>query len=535
MSGKDELFPRASGVLLHLTSLPGPDGIGDLGDGAFRFLDWLSDCGQTYWQVLPTGPTSYGDSPYQTLSALAGNPLLISLDDLVRAGWLQPSDLDDRPDFSADRVDYGPVIEWKQSRLQLAWEGFRREVHPSGREEFEGWCARQADWLDDFALFVAIKQEQGGAPWTEWPRDLRMREPDALAAAHGRLAAALDQVRFTQWIFFSQWARLRARAGELGIRFIGDLPIFVALDSSDVWAHRSYFRLDQDGRPTHVAGVPPDYFSATGQLWGNPLYEWERLHEAGYDWWVRRMRACLDLVDLVRIDHFRGFEAYWEVPAAETTAVHGRWVKGPGRVFFDELRRALGGDLPVIAEDLGVITPGVEALRDGLDLPGMKVLQFAWSGPDNAFLPHEHTTNCVVYGGTHDNDPTLGWWRHLASAEEKALVREYAGEDCTEPNWTLLRLGMLSVGHTFIATLQDVLGLGREARMNLPGQGSGNWNWRMPAEALEDPAAERLKRLTWLARRLPQQRVAAAPDHANAAADRAGADNPGGEETEPPA
>ncbi len=515
MSSRNDLFPRASGVLLHITSLPGPDGVGDLGEPARRFVAWLAEHGQTWWQFLPLGPTSYGDSPYQTLSALAGNPLLISLEDVVRAGWLTPADLADRPDFPADRVDYGPVIEWKFGKLQRAWEGFRREVHPSGREEFERWCAAQSEWLEDYALFMAIKNEQGGAPWLEWPEDLRMRRPEALSAARGRLAAAIDAVRFAQWLFFTQWVQLRSFAAARGVRFLGDLPIFVALDSADVWAHRELFRLEENGRPTHVAGVPPDYFSETGQLWGNPLYDWNRLAQDGYQWWVRRMQASLELADVVRIDHFRGFEAYWEVPEDAETAVHGRWVPGPGRPFFEVLRGKLGGRLPVVAEDLGVITPGVEALRDDLDLPGMKVLQFAWSGPDNAFLPHEYSSNCVVYSGTHDNDPSLGWWKHLASDAEKALLERYSGGSTAEPHWTLLRLGLLSVGHTFIATMQDVLGLGREARMNLPGEGSGNWNWRMPESAYIDSAGERLAQLTWLARRRPDQQVAGAavPDH----------------------
>ncbi|MBU8871607.1 MAG: 4-alpha-glucanotransferase [Gemmatimonadales bacterium] len=501
----NDLFPRSSGVLLHVTSLPGQDGIGDLGESARRFVDWLEKCGQSLWQVLPLGPTSYGDSPYQTLSALAGNPLLISLDDLVLAGWLSAGDLNRRPSFSDDRVDFGPVIEWKSDMLERAWQGFQDCASPTDRQELQLWREANAGWLDDFALFKAIKLEQGGAPWLQWPGPLAMRESRALGEAKVRLSRTIDSQCFVQWLFFTQWQNLKAFASARGVRFVGDLPIFVALDSCDVWANREYFRLDDKGQPTHVAGVPPDYFSETGQLWGNPLYDWDRLKADRHAWWVARLRGCLDLVDLVRIDHFRGFEAYWEVPADQETAVNGRWVSGPGAEFFEVLRDELGGQLPVIAEDLGVITPEVEVLRDGLGLPGMKILQFAWSGPDNLFLPHEYVRNCVVYSGTHDNDPTLAWWKHLASSQEKDLATQYVGCNLAEPHWTMIRLGVLSVAHTFIATMQDVLGLGREARMNLPGEGTGNWNWRMPETAYTDPAGERLARLTYLGRRRPDQ------------------------------
>lgn len=497
-------FPRSSGVLLHPTSLPGPDGIGDLGEAAFRFVDWLEKCGQSLWQILPLGPTSFGDSPYQTLSAFAGNPLLISLDRLVRDGWLLDNDLNDRPRFDAERVDFGPVITWKTKMLDKAWTLFLGRGSRAHWAEFDGWCNDQP-WLDDFALFMALKEENGGQPWTGWPRDLAVREPAALALAAERMDKRVGAHKFRQWIFFQQWRELKAFASARGIRFVGDIPIFVAHDSSDVWARPELFQLDRKGRPTSVAGVPPDYFSKTGQLWGNPLYDWARLKKEDYRWWVDRVKGCLESVDLVRIDHFRGFEAYWEVPAKETTAINGKWVPGPGADFFTTLRRELGGRLPVIAEDLGVITPGVEKLRDDFDLPGMKVLQFAWSGPDNVFLPHEYVRNCVVYSGTHDNDPTLGWWKYLADAGMKELMTEYTGCPTDQPNWTLIRLGMMSVAHTFIATMQDVLGLGREARMNLPGEGKGNWNWRMSADAFLDPAGDRLARLTWLSRRRPDQ------------------------------
>jgi 4-alpha-glucanotransferase len=498
------LFPRSSGVLLHPTCLPGPDGIGDLGESAYRFVDWLEKCGQSLWQVLPLGPTSFGDSPYQTLSAFAGNPLLISLERLVLEGWLQADDLSGRPRFDEQRVDFGSVITWKTKMLDRAWSVFGERASRTHRAEFEGWCAQQP-WLDNFALFMALKEDNEGQPWIQWPADLVKRTPEALAEAIGRLDKRIAAHRFRQWLFFHQWMELKGFAMARGIRLIGDIPIFVAHDSSDVWARPELFQLDEKGLPTGVAGVPPDYFSKTGQLWGNPLYDWDRLESEEFQWWVDRVKACLETMDLVRLDHFRGFEAYWEVPVDEKTAENGKWVPGPGADFFNVLRRELGGQLPVIAEDLGVITPAVELLRDTFDLPGMKVLQFAWSGPDNVFLPHEHVRNCVVYSGTHDNDPTIGWWNHLADSATKELVAEYTGCATDEPHWALIRLGMMSTAHTFIATMQDVLGLGREGRMNLPGEGKGNWNWRMTGDAFLDPAGDRLARLTWLYRRRSDQ------------------------------
>ena len=509
MTESHPLFPRSSGVLLHPTSLPGPDGIGDLGAAAFGFVDWLAAAGQSLWQILPLGPTSYGDSPYQTLSAFAGNPLLISLETLVAQGRLKAADLAERPDLPSDRVDFGPVINWKFSRLDLAWQRFSAAASAADRQACAEWTADQAAWLPDFTLFMALKEDHDGAPWTGWDPALVRREPAALAAARQRLADDVARHGFRQWLFAEQWAKIRAYANEQGVRLMGDIPIFVAHDSCDVWSHADLFQLDAKGVPTCVAGVPPDYFSETGQLWGNPLYDWRQLKATDYRWWADRLAATLACVDLVRIDHFRGFEAYWEVPADAETAVDGRWVKGPGREFFDAMSRALGGDLPIVAEDLGVITPGVEALRDDVGLAGMKVLQFAWSGPENAFLPHEHPQHAVVYTGTHDNDPTIGWWRHLTDPPTRALVSEYVGYDVHEPNWTLIRLGMMSPAHTFITPLQDVLGLGREGRMNLPGAGSGNWNWRLTADQLAAADGERLGRLAWLYRRRPEQIAAA--------------------------
>jgi len=498
-------FQRASGVLLHPTCLNGPDGIGDLGPDAFAFVDWLQRHGQSLWQILPLGPTSFGDSPYQTLSSFAGNTLLISLDKVKTAGWLTADDLAERPTFNPDRVEFGKVITWKTGRLARAWENFQTHAGPRDRQEFQAWRDANAAWVEDFALFSALKESLEGQPWHQWPRDLARREPAAITEARRVLEVAVSGHCFGQWLFASQWADLRRYVADAGLKIVGDVPIFVAHDSCDVWANQAFFRLDTKGHPTHVAGVPPDYFSKTGQLWGNPLYDWDSLKADGYGWWIARMRACLAQVDIVRIDHFRGFAACWEVPAEAKTAVDGQWIPGPGAEFFAALKAGLDGRLPLIAEDLGVITADVEALRDAFDLPGMKVLQFAWSGPDNLFLPHEHTPNCVVYSGTHDNDPTLGWWEHLADADTKILVADYVGTEIHEPNWTLIRLGLMSCAHTFIATLQDVLGMGREARMNLPGEGSGNWNWRVPVGALEGPGGERLAHLTWLYRRRPEQ------------------------------
>ncbi len=502
--GASEAFPRSSGILLHPTCLPGGHGIGDLGATAYRFVDWLEAAGQSVWQILPLGPTSYGDSPYQTLSAFAGNPLLISLDDLLDQGWLVSADLAELPELPADRVDFGAVMTVKDRALATAHARFVATASTSQKDEFIAWCVDHAYWLDDFALFMAIKTERGGEAWTRWPRPLALRAPDSLAATTVNLGTEIQAQKFRQWIFFAQWARLRAYASARGIRFFGDLPIFVAHDSSDVWTWREFFQLDAKGKPKVVAGVPPDYFSATGQLWGNPLYDWERLRADDYAWWVARLRAALELVDIVRIDHFRGFEAYWEVAADASTAVKGRWVPGPGAELFEVLRAELGR-LPIVAEDLGVITPAVEALRDRFELPGMKVLQFAWSDPENPFLPHAHRRNCVVYVGTHDNDPTRSWWQHAVDDGSRHFITEYLDGEPSEPHWAFIRLGMMSVAHTFVATMPDVLGLGRESRMNAPGESRGNWTWRLPATALKDPAQQRLARLTWLYRRRPDQ------------------------------
>jgi len=486
-------FPRASGVLLHPTSLPGPSGIGDLGDGAYRFIDFLAVSGMHLWQVMPLGPTGYGDSPYAALSAFAGNPLLLSLERLVAAGLLDGADLAARPAFDDARVEYGPVISYKTRLLRRSFERFDALGPSPLHERFVAFCADHAAWLDDYALFMALKDAHQGAAWNTWEPELVTRRTEALARARAELAAEIRFHAYTQFLFFDQWSALRAYATDRNIRIIGDIPIFVAYDSPDVWAHPDLFFLDEHGSPLVVAGVPPDYFSPTGQLWGNPLYRWDRLAETGYAWWIERFRMALRLVDIVRLDHFRGFAGYWAVPANEPTAEHGRWVPGPGADIFGAIRAALG-DVPIIAEDLGVITPDVHELRDTLGYPGMRVLQFAFSTDAlNEHLPHWHVRNCVVYTGTHDNDTTVGWYATCSERERRFLAR-YLGHESQEIHWDFIRLALASVADTAIIPLQDVLGLGSAARMNFPGRPSGNWTWRytpgqltwLPAERLHD-------------------------------------------------
>jgi len=500
------LFPRSSGVLLHPTSLPGRYGIGDLGEYAYRFVDWLNDSGQTVWQVLPLGPTSYGDSPYQCLSAFAGNTNLISLDKLVVDGWLTNDDLEDVPDFPANRVDYGPVIDYHNKKLHLAYERFRDSATEQQCSLFALWSSDNGYWLDDWSLFFAIKNDHGGRPWVEWESGLRQREQEALKDAHERLNSEIKKHRFLQWVFYSQWGDLKKYAGERGIRLVGDIPIFAAHDSCDVWSNSESFYLDDNGNPTVVAGVPPDYFSATGQRWGNPLYRWDVMEKNGYRWWIDRFRAILHLVDLVRIDHFRGFEAYWEIPSSEETAVVGQWIKGPNRGFFDVLGGVLG-ELPIIAEDLGEITKEVIELRDSLGLPGMKILQFAWSDPKNLFLPHNHIENCIVYSGTHDNNTTVGWWNNELDDNARQFVSQYLDCEVKDIAWAFIRLGMQSVAHTFVAPMQDIFTLGPEGRMNTPGVEGGNWGWRITIDMLNDDGVKgHLGHVTWLYQRRADQR-----------------------------
>ena len=475
-------LPRASGVLLHPTSLPGPHGIGDLGEQAYRFADYLRQAEQRLWQIMPLGPTGYGDSPYAARSAFAGNPLLISLEVLRDEGLLQPSDMQGVPESATDRVNFGAVQAFKLPRLRLAFERF---VARGGEQspEYGAFRERTHRWLDDFTLFMGLLLEQEWRPWWEWPAELARREPAALVTAEARLAAEIGFQRFQQYQFDRQWSRLRAYANQQDVHFVGDIPIFVAQDSADVWARPDQFKLDPAGRPLVVSGVPPDYYSPTGQLWGNPIYHWERQASERFAWWVERFRAILGQVDVVRIDHFRGFQAAWEVPAGDETAEHGTWTDGPGAALFHAVIAALG-PIPVVLEDLGLITPEVESLREQLGYPGMKVLHFAF-GDDagNPYLPHNYQANCVVYTGTHDNDTSIGWFRGLAPAE-RGRVQRYLGRSGDDISHDLLRLALMSVADTAIIPLQDVLGLGPEARMNVPGRPDGNWSWRvMPGQA----------------------------------------------------
>jgi 4-alpha-glucanotransferase len=464
-------------------------------------VDALVRARQTWWQVLPLGPTGYGDSPYQCFSAFAGNPYLISPDLLLRDHLLRGDDLTTAR-FPAGHVDYGPVIQFKTRLLARAWENFRAGKAPALRSEFEAFRHQQAAWLDDFALFMALKDAHGGASWLEWPADLIRRQPAALERARQQLADAVGQHQFRQFLFFRQWGGLRRYAHAAGIRLIGDIPIFVSGDSADVWSNPRLFQLDDRGRPRFVAGVPPDYFSETGQLWGNPLYDWPALKATSYAWWVARLRATLEQVDLIRLDHFRGFEAYWEIPAGMPTAQVGRWVKGPGTDLVEALRRNLGG-LPLIAEDLGVITPEVEALRDDFHLPGMRILQFAFGGAtESRFLPHNYERNTVVYTGTHDNDTTRGWYASIPEGEAHFL-RRYIARDCSDVAWDLIRLAWSSVADFAVAPSQDVFDLGTEARMNLPGRPFGNWAWRFTEDLCTPAVLDRLGDLTELYGRAP--------------------------------
>lgn len=485
---------RSSGILLHPTSLPGRFGIGDLGESAYQFVDFLEASGQRLWQVLPLGPTGYGDSPYQSFSAFAGNHLLISLDELVKEGALSPSDVEGAPQFPAERVDYGAVIDFKRPVLKRSFERFEASASPAQRGELSEFCETNRHWLDDFALFMALKDRFGGAPWNEWDTDIATRESEAL----GRWADELsDQITFHQYLqfqFFRQWLAVKRYANRRGIRIVGDIPIFVAYDSADAWANPDLFYFDEEGNPTVVAGVPPDYFSETGQLWGNPIYRWDVVAENGYAWWIERFRAAFRQVDIVRVDHFRGFEAYWEVPATEETAIKGRWVKGPGVDLFRAVEQTLG-QLPIIAEDLGVITPEVEALRKSLGFPGMKVLQFAFNGDNgNEYLPHNYERDYVVYTGTHDNDTTRGWFESCPE-DERDFALKYLGTDGGEIHWDLIRLAFSSVADMAVVPLQDVLGLGSEARMNYPSRASGNWTWRYTSDMLTDDMVARLRML----------------------------------------
>jgi len=502
-------FPRSSGVLLHPTSLPGRYGIGDLGDEAYRFVDFLAAAGQSYWQVLPLSPTGYGDSPYQGLSAFAGNPLLISPNKLVQIGHLSDADLAAVPDLPSGSVDFGAVIPYKTDLLDRAFAHFRARAPKSQKAAFHRFCDEHAAWLDTFALFMALKEAHALRPWNEWEPELKTRQDQVLAAAARSLAEQIECQKYRQWQFFEQWLAVKRYANAKGVRIIGDIPIFVALDSTDVWANPELFYFDQDLEPTVQSGVPPDYFSETGQLWGHPLYRWEVMAAGGYRWWIDRFRMAFTQADVVRVDHFRGFYNYWEVPAEQKTAIEGRWLYGPGAALFHAVTAALG-DVAIIAEDLGDFDvesrAGVDALQAEFGYPGMKVLQFSFgAGPKDPFLPHNYPTRDIVtYTGTHDNDTTLGWYQETSTEAERDYARKYLGRKGSDIAWDLIRLGWASVANTAITTVQDLLNLGHEARMNTPSTvGVPNWCWRLPAGALTGAVASRLLELTAVYGRRP--------------------------------
>jgi 4-alpha-glucanotransferase len=493
---------RSSGILLHISSLPGAHGIGDLGPTAYEWIDQLAKAKQQWWQMLPLGPTGYADSPYQCFSAFAGNPNFISLERLVEERLLAADDLPGEA-FPQHEVDYNRVTPLKHEVTEVAYRRFKAGATPKLTAAFSRFCRDESEWLDAFALFVALKERHGGVAWWEWPPEDRIFDPRRLAdRAAGERAEPIELCKFRQFLFFRQWHRLRDYAHAFGVRLIGDMPIFIASDSADVWSRPELFQLDKDRRPRFVAGVPPDYFSATGQLWGNPLYDWPQHRETGYTWWISRLKSTLQLVDLVRLDHFRGFEAYWAVPAGSATAEPGSWQPGPGAELFDALKGALG-QLPLIAEDLGVITPEVDALRRKFDLPGMRILQFAFGGAqEDRFLPHHFERHTVVYTGTHDNETTAGWFEHL-SQQERGFLNAYAPGAAADPAWGLMRLAWSSVANLAIAPLQDVLRLGNEARMNLPGTAEGNWRWRVEAGKMTEELLGRLAEMTAVYQRQP--------------------------------
>lgn len=488
---------RLSGILLHPTSLPSPYGIGDLGEAAYEFIDFLKKSGQHLWQTLPLTPTGFGDSPYQGFSAFAGQPLLISPDHLVKLGLLYDWELSNCPVGNGNSVDYGTVIPWKNEILRLAFSRFAENATPECKEEYEMFLNKNAFWLDDYALYMACKDMHEGREWLVWEEQYRVPTPQVKEQLKTLLREHINYYFFVQFMFYKEWSALKEYANENEIKIIGDIPLFVSLDSADVWANQELFQLDSEGYPTVVAGVPPDYFSETGQLWGNPLYDWKQQKKDGYQWWIARVRHQLDLTDYLRIDHFRGLESYWAIPYGDETAVNGKWVPGPGADLFYAFEKTLGKNLPIIAEDLGIITPEVETLRDLFQFPGMKILQFAFeSEEESTFLPHQLTTpNCVCYTGTHDNNTTQGWY---ASASEYARdkVRCYMNTDGCNIHWDFLRTCLGTIATYAIIPLQDVLGIGEEGRMNTPGVGMNNWAWRYEKHMLSDELASALAKIT---------------------------------------
>lgn len=488
---------RSSGVLLHPTSLPSPGGHGTVGQEAREFVDFLAAAGQRWWQTLPLGPTGPGASPYQCTSAFAGNPLLIDTIELTKRGWLAPDDLPPaQAGTQEDLVDFETVKAWKNPALRRAFNGFLANANAEDKAAFDTFCQQESKWLDPFAVFTAILRDQQERLFLEWPTPLKMAEPAAVAEARKTLAADIAFAQFEQWVFFTQWDALKTYAAAKGVKLIGDLPIFVALNSADVWQNPELFQLDKDRNPIAVAGVPPDYFSDIGQLWGNPLYLWSAHIAQKFQWWLERMYVALRTADLIRVDHFRGFEAYWSIPTPAENAIKGEWKPGPDHLFFQRLKDVLG-DVPIIAEDLGIITPEVEKLRDDFKLPGMKILQFAFAGEaDNAYLPHNYRNpHCIVYTGTHDNDTSKGWFAE-ATPKESKQVRAYLGVDGSDIAWDLIRAAWGSRAELAMAPAQDFLSLGTEARMNIPGTADGNWRWRLKPGQMNAPLAQKLRALT---------------------------------------
>ncbi|MFN8673183.1 MAG: 4-alpha-glucanotransferase [Candidatus Sericytochromatia bacterium] len=499
-------FKRASGILMHPTSLPSEFGIGDLGSSAYNFVDFLEKAGQKLWQILPLGPTGYGNSPYACYSAFAGNTNLISPEMLYKQGYLDKEDLSNLPEFSKEKVDYQKMEELKNPLYKKSFENFKTKLSEEEKHRFFYFCDENHYWLQDFSVFMALKEhffekakmenrENDCKTWVDWPIEIVQRQPAVLSEIDYQFGEEIFYHKYLQYQFFKQWLSLKDYANKKGIQIIGDIPIFVAHDSADVWANQELFLLDEKGTPIEVAGVPPDYFSETGQLWGNPLYNWQEMYRTGFSWWVERIRMTLKLVDIVRIDHFRGFESYWSIPYGSPNAITGQWKKAPGKELFTAINHHLG-DLPIIAEDLGIITPEVEQLRDYFEFPGMKILQFAFTNTGkDPFLPHNYKTNCVVYPGTHDNDTCLGWF-NTAPEKEKEYFLRYSNSSGENIHWDFIKLGMNSVSNMFIFALQDALGLGTESRMNMPSKPDGNWEWVLKQEDLTKELADKIKTLT---------------------------------------
>jgi 4-alpha-glucanotransferase len=507
-------FPRSSGVLLHLTSLPGDYGVGDLGDSAYRFVDFLCQAGQQIWQILPLGPTIQCNSPYSCYSAFAGNPLLISPELLTKEDLLGQQDLRSLPQSGfSSQADYEAATKIKRRMLELAYKRFRTSGSCMISDDYEAFCTVQQWWLSDFALFAALLRRFGHDGWSNWDVGLATRDRLTMNRYRKELEYEIQLQQFAQYLFFKQWHQLRDYANRRGIRLFGDMPIFVSHGSADVWANQQLFNLDQHGRPNVVAGVPPDYFSESGQLWGNPLYRWDRLAQSDYRWWIQRIRSAFQLYDMLRIDHFRGFEAYWEVPADARTAVSGRWVKGPGRQLFESVQRVLG-QLPIVAEDLGLITDEVHQLREEYDFPGMRVLQFGFDSVEDTFhRPESFPINSVAYTGTHDNETIVGWYQGRQKSKVEStktdVLDQYLSADTEENSvhWQLITMLLNSASHTAIVPMQDLLGLGNQARMNMPGLAHGNWGWRMHADQMSDQLAQSLRVVTECSSRLQSDEI----------------------------